>query len=100
MRNWSFRKSGVNYNFVTKVASTIKGKSFFIDCETIFNNRTIICETQARENEKEENVQAIKSIGRMPWHQEPMKDATNCEKPRGAVNKPRSVGVRMGKPLR
>ena len=52
MRNWSFRKSGVNYNFVTKVASTIKGKSFFIDCETIFNNRTIICETQARENEK------------------------------------------------
>ena len=33
MRNWSFRKSGVNYNFVTKVASTIKGKSFFKDCE-------------------------------------------------------------------
>ena len=62
------------------------------------NNRTIICETQARENEKEENVQAIKSIGRMPWHQEPKKDATNCEKPRGAVNKPRSVGVRMGEP--
>ena len=23
----------------------------------------------------------------MPWHQEPMKDATNCDKPRGAVNK-------------
>ena len=23
----------------------------------------------------------------MPWHQEPMKDAMNCEKPRGVVNK-------------
>ena len=23
----------------------------------------------------------------MPWHQEPKKDVTNCDKPRGAVNK-------------
>ena len=25
-------------------------------------------------------VQANKSIRRMPWHQEPMKDVTSCEK--------------------
>ena len=28
--------------------------------------------------------QANKSIGWMPWHQLPMKDAAICEKPRGA----------------
>ena len=27
-----------------------------------------------------EEVQANKSTGRMPWHQEPMKDATSCDK--------------------
>ena len=39
--------------------------------------------------------QATKSARGMPWHQEPMKDATNCEKPRGAVSRHRSVGIRM-----
>ena len=34
----------------------------------------------------------------MPWHQEPMKDATNGETPRGAVSTRRSVGLRMGEP--
>ena len=32
-------------------------------------------------------VQANKSTERMPWHQEPMKDVTSCDKPRGAANK-------------
>ena len=32
-------------------------------------------------------VQAKKSIRRMPWHWEPTKDVTNCDKLRGAVNK-------------
>ena len=32
--------------------------------------------------------QAKKSIGRMPWHQEPMKDVVNCEKLWGAVSEP------------
>ena len=32
-------------------------------------------------------VQAKKSTRRMPWHQEPMKDVTSCEKLRGAANK-------------
>ncbi len=34
----------------------------------------------------------------MPWHWEPKKDATSCEKPRGGANARRSAGVRMGKP--
>ena len=32
-------------------------------------------------------VQAKKSIWRMPWHWEPTKDVTSCEKLRGAANK-------------
>ena len=36
----------------------------------------------------------------MPWHQEPKKDATSCDKPRGAAHKLRSVDFRMGKPGR
>ena len=31
--------------------------------------------------------QAIKSARGMPWHQEPKKDATSCDKPRGAAHK-------------
>ena len=30
--------------------------------------------------------QAIKSARGMPWHQEPMKDVTSCDKPRGGAN--------------
>ena len=36
-------------------------------------------------------VQANKSTRRMPWHQEPKKDVTSCDKLRGAANKPRSA---------
>ena len=43
--------------------------------------------------------QENKSIRRMPWHQEPKKDATGCEKPRRGAYILRSVGVRMGKPV-
>jgi hypothetical protein len=42
--------------------------------------------------------QATKGAWWMPRHQEAMKDAVNCEIPRGAVIKRRSVGIRMGKP--
>ncbi len=34
----------------------------------------------------------------MPWHREAMKDAADCDKRRGAVNKHRSGDFRMGKP--
>ena len=30
--------------------------------------------------------QANKSVGRMPWHLEPMKDVISCEKLRGGAN--------------
>ena len=32
------------------------------------------------------NGQATKSTRGMPWHREPMKDVTNCDKPRGVVS--------------
>ena len=32
--------------------------------------------------------QAKKSTGWMPWHQEPMKDVTSCDKPWGGANIP------------
>ena len=44
--------------------------------------------------------QAKKSTGRMPWHQEPKKDVTSCEKLRGGANIQRSADIRMGKPGR
>ena len=34
-----------------------------------------------------QNGQANKSAGRMPWHQEPMKDVVSCEKLRGVASK-------------
>ena len=43
-------------------------------------------------------VQANKSIRRMPWHQEPMKDVISCDKLRGTANRYRSVDFRMGEP--
>ena len=49
-------------------------------------------------NSSKREVQAKKSIRWMPWHQEPTKDVTSCEKPRGAANKPRSADVRIGEP--
>ena len=42
--------------------------------------------------------QAIKSVGRMTWHQEPKKDVTSCDKQRGGANILRSADFRMGKP--
>ena len=42
--------------------------------------------------------QAIKSVGRMTWHQEPKKDVTSCEKLRLGANIHRPADVRMGKP--
>ena len=36
----------------------------------------------------------------MPWHQEPKKDVTSCEKPRGAANKRYIRGYPNGETLR
>ena len=42
--------------------------------------------------------EATKGLRWMPWRQTPTKDAGHCEKPRGAVYRHRSEGIRMGKP--
>ena len=42
--------------------------------------------------------QAIKSVGRMTWHQEPKKDVTSGEKLRLGANIHRAADIRMGTP--
>ena len=46
----------------------------------------LLNEAQAIREQSKEIVQAKKSIRRMPWHREPTKDVTNCDKLRGVVN--------------
>ena len=60
-------------------------RSFYELLEDSRTRRTI---SRGNELEKEENHedQGKKSVGRMPWHQEPKKDAISCEKLRGAAN--------------
>ena len=68
----------------------------------------LICleETQAIQRTKKDElanslrkVQAKKSTRRMPWHQEPKKDVTSCDKPRGAANKRYIRGFPNGETL-
>ena len=44
-------------------------------------------ENQVIKRITDRKVQANKSIRRMPWHQEPMKDVISCDKLRGVANK-------------
>ena len=62
------------------------------------NKQQYLNEAQAIIENSKKIVQAKKSIRRMPWHREPSKDVTNCDKLRGAVNKHRSADFRIGKP--
>ena len=39
-----------------------------------------LLENECSQNNSHKRDQAIKSTGRMPWHQEPMKDVTSCDK--------------------
>ena len=55
-------------------------------------------ESEAREGGGGERDQAKKSVGRMPRHQEPKKDAESSETRRGDANSQRAADVRMGKP--
>ena len=60
------KEEGNNYNFAKEP----------VDC---LHNSTI-------ENQKSQIGQAIKSARGMPWHQEPTKDVTSCDKLRGGAN--------------
>ena len=71
---------GNNYNFANREI-----------CGDCLHNSTI-------ENQKSRIGQAIKSARGMPWHQEPTKDVTSCDKLRGGANIHRSGDFRMGKP--
>ena len=46
----------------------------------------IACIIQPIENQKILRGQARKSARGMPWHQEPTKDVTSCDKLRGGAN--------------
>ena len=50
------------------------------------NKQQYLNEAQAIIENSKKIVQAKKSIRRMPWHREPTKDVTNCDKLRGVVN--------------
>ena len=54
--------------------------------------------TQKEDRKPLQKDQANKSVGRMPWHQEPTKDVISCEKLRGGANIHRSADIRMGEP--
>ena len=49
-------------------------------------NKTLDAYASASEEERPSE----KGAGRMPWHQEPKKDVTSCDKFRGGADIPRS----------
>ena len=70
-------ENSIKVNKVTKcntISSSIKNKKKNDGKAMI----TTPCENKERDQEN-------KSIRRMPWHQEPKKDVTSCEKPRGGA---------------
>ena len=97
-QNWEinlvFPKKWVKLQFHRKVERKKDDKCFFAAKEICLRNSAI---QENKLNKISKEVQANKSIGRMPWHQEPMKDVTSCDKLRGAANKLRSADFRMWK---
>ena len=63
-----------------KKPKTVKSDSAILE-ERTKRPRYVEIRTEAKE------VQANKSTRRMPWHQEPKKDVTSCDKLRLAANK-------------
>ena len=51
-----------------------------------FARSVIACIIQLKRTKISLIGQAIKSARGMPWHQEPMKDVTSCDKLRGGAN--------------
>ena len=62
--------------------SLTKGKYNFVKQTSVET-----CIIQRTRNERSFRGKANKSARGMPWHQEPKKDVTSCDKPRGAANK-------------
>ena len=59
-------------------------KNNFAKSTAMYENTAILArsENQKRQIKLLKVVQAKKSIWRMPWHWEPTKDVTSCDKPR------------------
>ena len=69
----------------SKKPKTVKSDSAILEERTKRPRYILRIYTEAKE------VQANKSTRRMPWHQEPKKDVTSCDKLRGTANKCRSA---------
>ena len=97
------KEGNENYNFTVSGGKRFNARKRIKPLTAIWIPKKFVYETQAiQENSIDREilwkVQANKSTRWMPWHQEPMKDATSCDKLRGAANKLRSADFRMGKP--
>ena len=57
------------------------------NCKNVIHSNSSKERTEDLRDRILQEVQAKKSIKGMPWHQEPTKDVTSCDKPRGAANK-------------
>ena len=77
-----FRKVGKKLHFAQKAKLTVRNNR-----KELFAIGSVINEIHSFGESFREEVQAKKSIRRMPWHREPTKDVTNCDKLRVAVNK-------------
>ena len=67
--------------------------------ERVKNFKSMSKKSLILNNSNQVKGQAIKSVGRMTWHQEPKKDVTSCEKLRLGANIHRPADIRMGKPV-
>ena len=104
-----FPKNWVRYNFTERWKKIQKKKGHSFSNEKRLFTEELITERnylfmklkqfkiERTGKHKKRKVQANKSIRWMPWHREPTKDVTSCEKPRGAANKLRSADIRMRK---
>ena len=66
--------------------------------ERVKNFKSMSKKSLILNNSNQVKGQAIKSVGRMTWHQEPKKDVTSCDKPGLGANIHRPPDFRMGKP--
>ena len=111
-RNWSFqtkKKSRVLKKYSLQFSTRVVKEASLFERRNLRENQRSkkvakLKQLQRREPKRTRDclkeVQAKKSVRWMPWHQEPKKDAINCEKLRGAVNKQRSGGIRMWEHIR
>ena len=92
-----YTKSGFSVKRVKKQFCRTKSKNTSSNKKTasMIHSNSSIDENRVYWDQYTKVVQAKKSIWRMPWHWEPMKDVTSCDKLRWAANKLRPADFRM-----